>query len=392
MNLGTTVFSQLMEHIDHNEFHRIVKAHLSSQRRMPFSCWDQFLSMAFAQLTYRESLRDIETCLHTLGKKLYHSGIRTRVSRSTLAHANEHRPWQIYRDLALSLIARARVLYQHEHLIVELDAAVYALDATVIELCLALFPWATAAHHIKTTAGLKLHAQLDLQSNLPVFARVTEASVHEIHILDELVLEPGAFYVIDRGYLDFTRLRRIDQAGAFFVIRAKKNLRFERVTSRTVDKPWGLMVDQTIRLVVEPTLQAYPDCIRRIKIRDLQENRSFYFLTNNFVLDGMTISDLHRRRWQVELFFRWIKQHLRIKSFYGTTRNAVNTQIWIALSVFVLVAIVKKELKLEASLYTILQILSVALFEKTPINEVLSDSRFLFENPENPNQLSLFKL
>ncbi len=392
MNLGATVFSQLMEHIDHNEFHRIVKAHLPSRRRMPFSCWDQLLSMVFAQLTYRESLRDIETCLRTLGTRLYHTGIRSTVSRSTLAHANEHRPWQIYRDLALGLIARARVLYQDEHLLVELEAAVYALDATVIDLCLTLFPWAQAAHHQKTTAGIKLHAQLDVQSNLPVFARVTEASVHEVNILDELVIEPGAFYVIDRGYLDFTRLRRIDQAGAFFVIRAKKNLRFKRVTSHTVDKPWGLMVDQTIRLVVGPSVEAYPDCLRRIKIRDIQEDRTFYFLTNNFVLDGLTISELHRKRWQVELFFKWIKQHLRIKAFYGTSRNAVNTQIWIALSVFVLVAIVKKELKLEASLYTILQILSVALFEKTPINEVLTDTRLQLQNTVDTNQLSLFNL
>ena len=392
MNLGTTVFTQLMEHIDHNEFHRIVKRHLPRRRRMPFTCWDQFLCMAFAQLTYRDSLRDIETCLRTLGKKLYHVGIRTAVSRSTLAHANEHRPWQIYQDLALSLIARARILYHHEHLLAELEAAVYALDSTVIELCLALFPWAKAAHHLKTTAALKLHTQLDLQSNLPVFARVTEAAVHDLHVFDELVLEPGAFYVIDRGYLDFTRLRKIDQAGAFFVIRAKKNLHFQRVSSRRVDKPWGLMVDQTIRLVVAPSLVTYPDYLRRIKIRDIEQNRAFYFLTNNFVLDALTISELHRRRWQVELFFRWIKQHLRIKSFYGTSRNAVNTQIWIALSVFVLVAIVKKELKLEASLYTILQVLSVALFEKTPINEVLSDSRLQFENIHDTNQLSLFKL
>jgi hypothetical protein len=392
MNIGKSVFSQLMDEIDQHEFRQLVHRHKRGGRKYRFSCWEQFLAMAFAQLTYRESLRDIETCLHSLGAKLYHSGIRTEVSRSTLAHANEHRPWQIYRDLTLSLIARARVLYQDDRLISELESAVYALDATVIELCLKLFPWAKAAHHQKTTAGIKLHTQLDVQSTLPVFARVSEADMHEVRILDEILFEPGAFYIVDRAYTDFARLNKIDHAGAFFVIRAKKGLRFTRVASHLVDKAWGVRVDQTIRLEVPRSLQGYPDCLRRIKFFDLEQERTFIFLTNNFVLDAMTIAELYHKRWTIELFFKWIKQHLRIKAFFGTSPNAVNTQVWIALAVFVLVAIIKKKLKLEASLYTILQILSVTLFEKDPINQVLTRTQLLIDNECNSNQLSLFNL
>ncbi len=379
-----------MDFVPRQEFRQIVKRHKGERRVHRFSCWDQFLSMAFAQLTYRESLRDIETCLHSLGAKLYHAGIRAQVSRSTLADANEHRPWQIYRDMALVLIARARVLYHDDRFLAEIETAVYALDATIIDLCLKLFPWAKAAHNQKTTAGIKLHTQLDVQSNLPVFARVSEAVMHEVRILDEILFEPGAFYVMDRGYMDFTRLKKIDNAGAFFVIRGRKGLRFLRVASGTVDKAWGVRVDQTIRLVIPHSVEGYPDCLRRIRYFDADKERSFIFLTNNFVLDALTIAQLYHSRWRIELFFKWIKQHLRIKAFYGTTPNAVNTQIWIALTIFVLVTIVKKELKLDLSIYSILQILSVTLFEKEPINQVLTDHQGLISPLDDPNQLKLF--
>lgn len=392
MNLGTTVFAQLMEHIDHNEFHRITASHLRTRRRLPFSCWEQFLCMAFAQLTYRESLRDIESCLRSLGGKLYHAGIHSVVSRSTLAHANEHRPWQIYRDLALSLITRARALYAHDRFLEEIDAAVYALDATVIELCLKLFPWAKAQNHLKTSAGVKLHTLLDLQRNLPVFARVSVANLNEVRILDELAFEPAAFYVVDRGYMSLLRLKAIDRCGAFFVIRGKRGLRFERLASQPVDKVHGVLVDQVIRFVVPLSRKEYPDHLRRVKFRDSETDRVFVFLTNNFVLDATAIAQLYHARWRIELFFKWIKQHLRIKAFYGTTYNAVTTQIWIALSVFVLVAIVRKEHKLDVPLYTILQILSLTLFEKAPLNQVLTQSQLLNEQPQDPNQLPLFTL
>ncbi len=390
MHLGRTVFSQLMDFVPRQEFRQIVKRYKGEHRVRRFSCWDQFLSMLFAQLTYRESLRDIETCLRSLGPKLYHVGIRAQVSRSTLADANESRPWQIYRDMALGLIARARVLYHDDRFLAEIETAVYALDATVIDLCLKLFPWATAAHNKKTTAGLKLHTQLDIQSHLPVFAWVSEAAWHEVHVMDEILFEPGAFYVMDRGYMDFARLKKIDNAGAFFVIRGKKGLRFLRVASAAVDKAWGVRVDQTIRLVIERSVEGYPDCLRRIRYFDMDKERSFIFLTNNFVLDPLTIAQLYHSRWKVELFFKWIKQHLRIKAFYGTTRNAVNTQVWIAFTIFVLVAIVKKELKLDMSIYSILQILSVTLFEKEPIDKVLTDNQGLISTVGDPNQLILF--
>jgi hypothetical protein len=390
MHLGRTVFSQLMDFVPRHEFRQIVKRHKGEHRVRRFSCWDQFLSMSFAQLSYRESLRDIETCLRALGPALYHSGIRAQVSRSTLADANERRPWQMYQELALSLISRARVLYRGDRFLAEIDTAVYALDATIIELCLKLFPWATAANHQATVAGVKLHTLLDVQSNLPVFARVSEANMHEVRMLDELLFEPGAFYVLDRGYTHFGRLKKIDNAGAFFVIRGKRGLRFVRVKSHPVDKAWGVRVDQTIRLIIPLSVAGYPDCVRRIRYFDAEKDRSFIFLTNNFVLDPLTIAELYRSRWKIELFFRWIKQHLRIKAFYGTTPNAVNTQIWIALTVFVLVAIVKKELNIELSLYTILQILSVTLFEKEPINQVLADHQGLIQTVDDPNQLKLF--
>jgi hypothetical protein len=390
MHVGRTVFSQLMDFVPRHEFRRIVKHYRGEHRVRHFSCWEQYLSMAFAQLTYRESLRDIETCLRSLGPALYHSGIRSTISRSTLADANERRSWKIYQDLALVLIDRARVLYRDDRLLSEIESAVYALDATTIELCLALFPWARAQNHLTTCAGVKLHTLLDVQRNLPVFARISVANLYEVHILDELVFEPGAFYVLDRGYTDFRRLKTIDSSRAFFVVRAKKGLRFIRSVSHAVNKSRGIHVDQTIHLVIKRSLEGYPDALRRIKFFDMEKKRAFVFLTNNFLLDAAVIAELYRSRWKIELFFKWIKQHLRIKAFYGTTSNAVNTQIWIALSVFVLVAIIKKELDIHAPLYTILQILSVTLFEKEPINQILTASTLQINSASPVNQLTLF--
>jgi hypothetical protein len=390
MNVGRTIFSQLMDFVPYKEFRRIVKHHHGEHRVRRFTCWEQYLTMAFAQLTYRESLRDIEACLGSLGSTLYHCGLRSKVSRSTLADANEGRSWKIYQDLAHVLITRARELYRDDRLLDDIESAVYALDATTIDLCLALFPWARAQNHIATCAGVKIHTLLDVQRNIPVFARVSVANLYEVHILDELMFEPGAFYVLDRGYTDFRRLKVIDSSGAFFVIRAKKGLRFRRNASNPVDKARGINVDQSIHLVIKRSVEGYPDALRRIKFFDTVNNRTFIFLTNNFLLDAALIAELSRSRWKIELFFKWIKQHLRIKAFYGTSSNAVNTQIWIALSIFVLVAIVKKELKLDAPLYTILQILSVTLFEKEPINQVLTATTMQNHTASVQNQLNLF--
>jgi hypothetical protein len=390
MNVGRTVFSQLMDFIPGHEFRSAVKRHKGEHRVRRFSCWEQFLCMAFAQLTYRESLRDIETCLRSLGSKVYHCGIRSRIARSTLADANERRSWQIYHEVALTLIHRARTLYRGNKLLQELESAVYAFDSTMIELCLGLFPWARAAGHVKTSAAVKLHTLLDLQANIPTFIRVSAANGHDMLILDELVYEPGAFYVLDRGYLDFARLRRIDDSKAFFVIRAKQALRFVRLSSHPVNKATGVVVDQRIRLSVWRTHQAYPNHLRRVKFFDKENDRTLVFLTNNFALDAFAVSELYRSRWHIELFFKWIKQHLRIKAFYGTSLNAVKTQIWIAVSIYVLVAIIKKELNLEQSLYSILQILSITLFEKEPIYQVLTDSQRQFQNSISSNQLILF--
>jgi hypothetical protein len=392
MNLGRTVLAQLMDYLEPESFDRIVARHDNGRRQYRFSCREQFLCMVFAQLTGRESLRDIETCLRAFQGALYHSGLRSRVSRSTLAHANEHRSWEIYRAVALHVIARARVLYAREKFLEQIDAAIYALDGTIIDLCLALCPWATAANHQKTSAGVKLHTQFSIQAHLPVFARVSEANINDMYFLDDITLEPGAFYVLDRGFMDFTRLHKIDQAGAYFVIRGKSALRFLRVHSRPVDRSLGLIADQTIRLLVRHSVEGYPDCLRRIRYSDRELQRSFVFLTNNFLLEPLTICELYRARWQVELFFKWVKQHLRIKTFYGTTRNAVYTQIWIALATFVLVAIIKKELKLDHSLYTILQILSLTLFEKVPIYQALTQTQLPDLQPHDPNQLPLFTL
>ncbi len=368
MNTGKTVFAQVMDFLPLHEFRKCVKRYQGNYKIKNFSCLDQFLSMAFAQLTYRESLRDIETCLRSMKNKLYHMGIRSKISRSTLADANESRDWRIYADFAQVLIHTARDLYLNDDFGIELKNTVYALDATTIDLCLSLFPW---ARFRKSKAGIKLHTLLDLRGNIPTFIEITEALLHDVNILDILVAEPGSFYVMDRAYLDFARLYSWNLCGAFFIIRAKKNLKFRRLYSRKVDKSTGLRCDQTI--VLTTSFKDYPEKLRRIRFFDSENNLSLTFLTNNFSLPALITAQLYKCRWQVELFFKWIKQHLRIKSFFGTSENAVKTQIWIAISVYVLVAIIKKRLNLQHSLYTILQVLSVTAFEKVPITQVLRD-------------------
>ena len=369
------------------EFHQCVQRYHGHYKMKSFSCWEQFLCMAFAQLTYRESLRDIEACLRSAQRKLYHMGIRGKVSRNTLAHANQVRDWRIYADFAQILIAHARRLYANDSFGVELNQTAYALDSTTIDLCLSLFPWARFRAH---KGAVKLHTLLDLRGSIPSLLIITHGKVHDVHILDQLIFEPGAFYIIDRGYLDFDRLYGIHQASAFYVIRAKSNFRFKRLYSRPVDKSSGVQSDQIIVLEGFYSHKAYPDKLRRIRYFDAEQNKRLIFLTNNFTLTALTIAELFRCRWQIELFFKWIKQHLRIKAFYGTTENAVKTQIWIAIAVYVLVAIVKKQLHLDLSLYTILQILSVTLFEKTPILEALSIIQPQELERVLSNQLTLF--
>lgn len=387
MNIGRTVFSQLMDFVPTYEFSQCVERYNGNYKVKTFSCWDQFLCMAFAQLTYRESLRDIEACMRVAKTKLYHMGIRGKISRNTLAHANETRNWNIYAEFAQTLIMTARELYAGEDFGLELDQTVYALDATIIDLCLSVFPWAKFR---KSKAAVKLHTLLDLRGNIPVIIRITDGKVHEVNILDDLFIEAGAIYIMDRGYLDFARLHRIHQSQAFFVTRTKKNFDFKRLYSQPVDKSTGVQADQIVTVTGFYALKDYPDKLRRIRYIDPKTEKRLIFLTNNFTLPAQVIAQLYKSRWQVELFFKWIKQHLRIKAFYGTTENAVKTQIWIAISVYVLVAIIKKRLKLDRSLYTILQILSVTLFEKTPILEALS--RVDYEEPECDiaNQLNLF--
>jgi hypothetical protein len=387
MDIGKTIFAQLMDFLPVYEFQKCVQRYNGHYKVKHFSCWNQFLCMAFAQLTYRESLRDIEACLRSTQRKLYHMGFRGNVSRNTLAHTNQVRDWQIYADFAQILIGQARRLYANDSFGVELNQTAYALDSTTIDLCLALFPWAKFRAH---KGAVKLHTLLDLRGSIPSLLIITHGKVHDVHILDQLIFEPGAFYIIDRGYLDFDRLYTIHQTSAFYVIRAKSNFRFKRLYSRPVDKSSGVQSDQIIVLEGFYSHKAYPDKLRRIRYFDAEQNKRLIFLTNNFTLTALTIAELFRCRWQIELFFKWIKQHLRIKSFYGTTENAVKTQIWIAIAVYVLVAIVKKQLHLELSLYTILQILSVTLFEKTPILEAL-----LIIQPQESegalcNQLTLF--
>lgn len=381
------VFSQVMEHLPLHTFRRCVQRYRGNHKIQSFSCLDQFRCMAFAQLTYRESLRDIEACLRAQQNKLYHMGIRGGISRNTLSNANKVRDWRIYADFAQSLIQVARKLYVHEDIGAELDNTVYALDATTIDLCLSVFPW---AHFRSTKAAVKLHTLLDLRGAIPTFIHISDGKMHDVNVLDLLLPEAGAFYVMDRGYVDFSRLFTLHQGSAFFVIRAKSNLQCRRLYSRPVDKSLGLRCDQTVRLTGFYASRGYPEKLRRVKYHDLKTGKTFVFLTNNFALPAMTIADLYRCRWQVELFFKWIKQHLRIKSFFGTTDNAVKTQIWIAVSVYVQVAIIKKRLNLDASLYTILQILSVTIFENTPLDQLLMDNKFTQDNADSPNQLILF--
>ncbi|MSO22855.1 MAG: IS4 family transposase [Acidobacteria bacterium] len=387
MNSGKSIFSQLMDFVPQYEFQICVQRYNGHHKVKTFSCWDQFLTMAFAQLTYRESLRDIQACLRAAGSKLYHLGIRSRISRNTLANANQVRDWRIYADFAQVLIGQARRLYANDEFGVELDQTAYALDSTTIDLCLSLFPWAKFRRH---KAAVKLHTLLDLRGSIPSWAVITDGKVHDVNLLDQLVFEAGAFYIFDRGYLDFARLYRIYQSSAFFVTRAKSNFEFHRLRSQPVDKSTGVLSDQIIRLKGFYSHKSYPEKLRRVHYLDAVSNRRLVLLTNNFTLSARDIADLYRCRWQVELFFKWIKQHLRIKAFYGTTDNAVKTQVWIAISVYVLVAIVKKQLNLDQSLYSILQVLSVTLFEKTPILRAFSATETDQEKVGSGNQLNLF--
>jgi hypothetical protein len=387
VNLGQTVFSQVVDYLPRYEFLKCVSRYRGDYQQKSFSCWDQYLAMAFAQLTYRESLRDIEACLRSMSGKLYHMGFRSRVARSTLAEANESRDWRIYADFAQVLIGIARPLYARDPIGVDLDQSLYALDSTTIDLCLSLFPWARFRKH---KAAVKMHTLLDLHGNIPTFISITDGKVHDVNILDEFLPEAGAFYVMDRGYIDFERLFEFTLSSAFFVVRTKSNVLLQRRYSHAVDKTTGVRSDHTVILTAMDSATAYPDALRRVTYLDVETKKRFKFLTNNFTLPALTIAQIYKCRWQVELFFKWIKQHLRIKAFFGTSENAVKTQIWIAVSVYVLVAIVRKRLALEASLYQILQILSVTLFEKTPILRALQASDSEDNLDDSGNQLILF--
>jgi len=387
MYVGKTLFAQIMDFLPWKTFHRIVARHAGDYRVRTLTCAEHFRVLAFAQLTYRESLRDIEACLSAQAPKLYHMGIREAVSRSTLADANETRDWRIYAEFAHRLIGRARQLYASEDLGLDLSNTVYALDSTTIDLCLSVFPWASFR---TTKAAIKLHTLLDLRGSIPSFIHISDGKMHDTRALDLLLPEPGAIYVMDRAYVDFVRLHRLHQAGSFFVTRAKSNLDAHRIYSSRTDRSTGIMCDQTIALDGFYTRQDYPEHLRRIRFKEPESGKTLVFLTNNFTLPAATICALYKSRWQVELFFKWIKQHLRIKRFYGTTENAVKSQIWIAVSVYVLVAIIKKRLNLDASLYTLLQILSVTLFEKMPIQQALQGIGYSPDYTEACNQLNLF--
>jgi hypothetical protein len=387
MHTGRFIFSELISHLPHKEFQKCVARYDDSSQSRTFSHWDQYLTMAFAQLTYRESLRDIEACLRSVTGKLYHLGIRSKVARTTLADANESRDWRIFADFAQVLIRIARPLYATDPIGVDLDHSLYALDSTTIDLCLSLFPWARFRRH---KGAVKMHTLLDLHGNIPTFISITNGKVHDVNILDEIAPEAGAFYVMDRGYVDFERLYVFTLSAAFFVVRTKSNVLLDRRYSHPVDKSTGVRSDHTVILTAITTVKAYPDQLRRVSYLDVKTRKRFKFLTNNFTLPALTIAQIYKSRWQVELFFKWIKQHLRIKAFYGTSENAVKTQIWIAVSVYVLVAIVRKRLAVEASLYQILQILSVTLFEKTPILQALQASDSDNAPIDTGNQLILF--
>ena len=387
MNTGKTIFTQLMEFLPLHQFRRCVKRYRGDYKVQSFSCMDQFLCMAFAQLTFRESLRDIEACLRSMQGKLYHMGIRGKISRTTLARANENRDWRIYADFAQVLIHYARDLYSNDPFGLDLKETVYALDATTIDLCLSLFPWAKFR---TTKGGIKMHTLLDLRGPIPTFVEITPARVHDVNVLDILIPEPGSFYLMDRGYIDYEKLYRFNQSGAFFIIRAKDNLKGVRIYSHHIDKSTGLRSDQTIRLKNYYSAKNYPEYLRRVRFFDSEHSQYYVFLTNNFSLPALTVAQAYKQRWQVELFFKWIKQHLRIKSFFGTSQNAVKTQIWIAISTYVLIAIVKKRLKLECNLYTFLQILSVTIFEKIDISRLDTNSGNINNFADSRNQLELF--
>ena len=389
MNTGRTVFSQIMDLLPHWDFRKCVKRYQGDRKIQKFSCMDQFLCMAFAQLTYRESLRDIEVCLRGNPSKLYHMGIRSRISRSTLADANENRDWRIYADFAQILISIAKDLYAKDDFGINLEAEVYALDSTTIDLCLSLFPW---ARFRKTKGAIKLHTLLNLRGSIPEFIHISDGKLHDVNVLDILIVQPGSFYLMDRGYLDFARLYTIQQASAFFVTRSKRNFQFKRRYSHPVDKSTGLRCDQTIITTGVDTTEEYPIPLRRIRYYDADTGKNLVFITNNFDLPALIIAMLYKARWQVELFFKWIKQHLRIKAFYGTSANAVKTQVWIAVSVYLLVAILKKKLDLDQSLYTILQFVSVSIFEKTPVSEAFSQEFYKTKMSDYDNQLLLFNL
>lgn len=388
MNSGRTILSQLFDFISKYEFDKCVDKYKGNYKSQSFSCWEQYVVMSFAQITYRESLRDIEACLQAVSSKLYHCGIRSKVAKSTLAYWNETRDWRIYADFAQILILEARKLYITDNdFQLEIEGLVYAFDSTTIDLCLTLFPWAKFR---KTKAAVKAHTLLDLRGNIPSWIYITDGSVHDVNALDELNIETGAYYVMDRGYVDYGRLYRINQSRAYFVTRAKVNFAFRRLYSREVDKSTGVKCDQIIVLTGYKAKKDYPEKLRRIKYYDTETNKTFVFLTNNLVLEAELIAKLFKERWKVELFFKWIKQHLRIKAFFGTSKNAVYTQIWIAVSVYLLVAIMKKKLKLDQTLYTILQILSITLFEKIPIQQAFQDVELQNDNDSPSNQLKLF--
>jgi len=389
MNVGRTVFSQLIEYLPSKEFQKCVARYDGDSRFRGFSCWDQLLAMTFAQLTYRESLRDIEACLRSMSGKLYHMGLRGKVARSTLGDANEAHDWRIYADFAQVLIGIARPLHVRDPIGVDLTQSLYALDSTTIDLCLSLFPWAKFRKH---KAAVKMHTLLDLHGNIPTFISITNGKVHDVNILDEILPEAGAFYVMDRGYVDFERLYVFTLSAAFFVVRTKSNVILQRRYSHPVDKTTGVRSDHTVVLTAIGSATVYPEALRRVSYLDVETRKRFKSLTNNFILPAVTIAQIYKSRWQVELFFKWIKQHLRIKAFYGTSENAVKTQIWIAVSVYVLVAIVRKRLLLSISLYQVLQILSVTLFEKTPILQALQPPDSQEDSPDDSNQLNLFTL
>ncbi len=387
MNAGKTVFAQVMEHLPRYEFDKFVKKYKGNHRVRKFPCYDQFLCLAYAQLTYRESLRDIETCLNSHHEKLYHIGFRGQIARSTIADAGEMRDYRIYQDFAYHLISIAKKLYQNEELSIDLDYSLYAFDSTTIDLCLSLFPW---AHFRKTKAAIKMHTLLDLRGSIPTFISLTTGKVHDVNILDILPLEKDAVIAMDRGYVDFTRLYAVNLFPAFFVIRAKSNFRCRRLNSQQVDKTLGLRSDQRVVLTNKKSRAAYPEAMRRVSYVDMDTNKRFIYLTNIFTVSAITVADIYKQRWQVELFFRWIKQHLRIKTFYGISPNAVKTQIWIAVSIYLLVAILKKRLHLPGSLHTILQILEANIFEKRPIIQIVKDAYKQEPEPVLCNQLNLF--